>query len=129
MRIGRVGPAAHQGDLVVDGLGIGAQEHDAEAPVLLGDVQAEDVAVERDHPFKVAHVDADVSEPQHPRHGFPRVTAWTCSTAALEYSERGPGKRRSLPVIDDGTTATGYGHLRDRMRDFDSTTAVPHPRC
>ena len=69
MGIHAVGSAAHERDLVVDLLGIRAQEDDAGAPVLLGDPHAQDVAVERDHALEVAHVDADVSESDHPRHG------------------------------------------------------------
>ena len=71
MRIGRGRTAAHERDLVVDGVGIGAEEHGADAPVLLGDPHAEDIAVEGDHPFQVAHVDADMPEPQDCRHGSP----------------------------------------------------------
>src|SRR5215813_10100751 len=70
VRIFRAGPPAHQGDFVVDGLRIRAEEHDAEAPVLLGDLHAHDIAVEADHALEVAHVDADVSESCYPRHGL-----------------------------------------------------------
>src|SRR5499427_6545548 len=70
VRIVRAGPSAHQGDFMVDGLRIRAEEDDAETPVLLGHLHAHDVAVESDHALEVAHVDADVSESYHPRHGL-----------------------------------------------------------
>src|SRR5262249_24784997 len=70
MRILFAPSSTHERDLVVDGFRIGAQEDDAGPPVLLGDPHAHDVAVEGDHPLEVAHVDADVSESHHPRHGF-----------------------------------------------------------
>src|SRR5262249_50900519 len=70
VRIVRTGPPAHQGDFMVDGLRIRAEENDAETPVLLGHLHAHDVAVEADHTLEVAHVDPDVSESYHPRHGL-----------------------------------------------------------
>src|SRR5438309_2330859 len=49
------GPPAHQGDLVIDGVRVGAQEDDARAPVLLGDREPQRVAIEGDHPLQVAY--------------------------------------------------------------------------
>src|ERR1051325_1478937 len=63
------GPPAHQRDLVVDGVGIRAEEHDAQAPVLLGDPHAHDVAIERDHRLEVTNVDPDVAETGDSWHG------------------------------------------------------------
>src|SRR3954464_11743938 len=54
--------SAHQRDLVVGGLRIGAEEHRAGAPVLLRHLEPEEVAVERDHLFQVAHEDADMAQ-------------------------------------------------------------------
>src|SRR5215468_6505588 len=70
VRIVRAGPPAHQGDFMVDGLRVRAEEDDAETPILLGHLHAHDIAVEADHALEVAHVDADVSESNHPRHGL-----------------------------------------------------------
>ena len=62
VRVGGIGPPAHERDLVVHGVGVRAQEDDTGAPVLLGHAHAEEVAVEGDHPLEVRDVDADVPE-------------------------------------------------------------------
>src|SRR5262249_48604320 len=62
--LGGLGAAAHEGDLVVGLLRLGAEEDHAPLPVLLRERHAHDVAVERDHLLQVAAVDADVPEPE-----------------------------------------------------------------
>jgi hypothetical protein len=65
----RGGATAHKGDLVIDSLGISAQEDDTHAPVLLGHLHAHDIAVEPHHPLEVTDVEADVTEAYDSWHG------------------------------------------------------------
>src|SRR3989449_7752616 len=106
MRIRAVGPPAHERDLVVDGLGVRAQKDGARAPVLLGHLHAHDVAVERDHPIEVAHIDADVSEPCHPCHGSPSCVP------RLSTARRTPWRRPRGSGASSPPTAPAYP--RDR---------------
>src|SRR6185436_11808823 len=68
--VGRL-PAAHERDLVIDRAGVGAEEDHAGSPVLLGDLHAQQIAVEGNHPLEVVHVDPDVTESRYPWHGVP----------------------------------------------------------
>src|SRR5262249_50805193 len=96
----RGGAAAHEGDLVIDGLGVGAQEDDARAPVLLGNLHAHDVTVKPHHPLEVADVETDVTEACDSWHG-----------SLLSGCRQGP----------DHTSTPWAGHAALR---FDRTAAV-----
>jgi hypothetical protein len=91
-------PAGHQRDLVVRGGRVRAEEDHAAIPVLLGDLHAEEVTVERDHPLQIAHVDADVSESDYAWHrclpvpslelsASDVVPSVTCLPACLPFSK------------------------------------------
>src|SRR5207237_4802591 len=92
------GPAAHQRDLVVGGLCIRAQEHHARAPVLLGDLQAEEVAIERDHALQIAHEDADVAESGNFGH---RNLLWNAGPVICspEDTMRNPYRAAAMTVL------------------------------
>src|SRR5262249_31478728 len=62
MRLLTLRPSAHQGDFVVDNLGVGAQEHGASTPVLFGDLHTKHIAVKGDHALQVADVNPHVSK-------------------------------------------------------------------
>src|SRR5262252_3839418 len=62
MRLLTLRPPAHQGDFVVDNLGVGAQEHGASTPVLFGNLHTQHIAVKGDHALQVADVDPHVSK-------------------------------------------------------------------
>ena len=53
---------SHQGDFVIHGVGVGAQEHGTGPPVLFGDLHTHHIAVKCHHPLQVADVEPNVSQ-------------------------------------------------------------------
>src|SRR5438270_261781 len=86
-------PPAHQGDFVVDNLGVCTQEHGAGTPVLFGDLHTQYIAVKGDHALQVADVEPDMSKPCYSWHrSLPVVVLrvvvlvppWACASSARE---------------------------------------------
>src|SRR5262245_62341220 len=57
----------HQRDLMIDGLGVSAQEHRSHPTILLGELHAETISIEREHSLQNPHVDAAVAQARDER--------------------------------------------------------------